>query len=121
MPRIPDFVAHVIETLRLFGPVRPKPLFGCWALYRDDAIFAIVRHDALYLKVDDGNRGAYDSRGLAPFVYETKIGDSITLDYCAAPEETLEDAEAMALWARDAYAAALRSQAAKRGGPKKRR
>lgn len=120
MPRVPEFVAHVIDTLRLFGPVQAKPMFGCWALYRDDVFFALVRHDALYFKVDDANRGDFEARGLAPFVYEMKTGDSITLDYRAAPEETLDDREAMALWARGAYAAALRARAGKRSKAKKR-
>jgi len=118
--RIPDFVTHVMEMLRDFGPVAPKPMFGCWALYRDDVFFAIVRSDTLYLKVDDVNRAEFEARGLAPFVYEMKTGDSITLDYREAPEETLEDIAEMARWARSAYAAALRKPAGKTKGRRPR-
>jgi DNA transformation protein and related proteins len=111
--RIPDFVTHVMELLRELGAVTPKPMFGCWGLYRDDVFFAIVRNDMLYLKVDEANRADFESRGLAPFIYETKTGDSIVLDYREAPEEALEQPGEMARWARSAYAAALRKRAAK--------
>jgi DNA transformation protein and related proteins len=111
--RIPDFVTHVMELLREFGPVTPKPMFGCWALYRDDVFFAIVRRDVLYLKADEANRGEFEARGLGPFIYEMKTGDAITLDYHEAPGEALEEAGEMARWARSAYAAALRKRAAK--------
>ena len=119
MPRVPDFVTHVVEMLRDFGPVVPRPMFGCWALYRDDVFFAIVRHEVLYLKVDDANRGQFEARGLGAFVYEMKSGDSITLDYHEAPVETLETPMEMARWANGAYAAALRKRAA-RAAPRKR-
>jgi DNA transformation protein len=108
-----------MELLREFGAVTPRPMFGCWALYRDDVFFAIVRNDMLYLKVDEANRADFESRGLGPFVYETKIGDSIVLDYHEAPEEALEQCGEMARWARSAYGAALRKRAA-RPAPRKR-
>ena len=113
MTRIPEFVTHVMELLREFGPVVPKPMFGCWALYRDDLFFAIVRHDMLYLKADDTNRGEFEARGLRAFIYETKTGDSIPLDYHEAPGEALEEAAEMTRWAKSAYGAALRKRAAK--------
>ena len=113
MARIPDFVTHVMELLREFGTVTPKPMFGCWALYRDDVFFAIVRNDMLYLKVDEANRADFESRGLGPFVYEMKTGDTIKLDYHEAPGEALEQSGEMARWAKSAYGAALRKRAAK--------
>jgi DNA transformation protein len=114
MPQPSQFVAHVIETLRIFGRVEARPMFGGWGLYHDGTFFALIAADALYLKVDDENRPQFDARGLGPFVYESKVGERIVMHYHAVPEEALEDAEVMAVWARSAYGAALRAAAAKK-------
>src|SRR5206468_2030179 len=92
MAKPSEFVAHVIETLRAFGPVDARPMFGGWGLYHQGVFFALIHADALYLKVDDENRPEFESRGLKPFVYETKVGERIAMHYHAAPEEALEEA-----------------------------
>src|SRR5205085_3165369 len=67
-----EFVNHVVETLRDFGLVTAKPMFGGWGLYHEGLFFALVIQDALYLKVDDENRAEFDRAKLPPFTYVTK-------------------------------------------------
>jgi DNA transformation protein len=117
----PVFVTHVVETLRDFGPVEAKSMFGGWGLYHQGLFFALIAADSLYLKTDAENRAEFDARGLQPFVYEMKDGDRIVMHYLQAPEEALESPAAMVPWARSAYGAALRAAAhkpAKRKAPK---
>ena len=109
-----DFVVHVLETMRRFGAVESKSMFGGWGLYHQGTFFALVAEEALYLKADDENGPEFDARGLGPFVYPLKDGETIVMSYRAAPEEALEDADVMATWARSAYAAALRASSKKR-------
>ena len=110
MPKPSEFVQHVLETMRLLGPVEAKSMFGGWGLYHRGTFFALIAEDALYLKVDDESRPDFEAAGLAPFVYSMKTGD-ITMSYFQAPDDALESPEVMADWARRAYAAALRAPA----------
>ena len=108
-----QFVDHVVETMRAFGPVEARRMFGGWGVYHQGAFFALILEDALYLKTDERNRGEFEARGLEPCTYRMKGGETIVMHYYAAPEEALEDPAEMARWARSGYAAALRAAAAK--------
>jgi len=112
VPKRTDFVEHVVETMRLFGPVESRRMFGGWGLYHQGVFFALIYEEMLYLKADDGNRAEFDARGLEPFAFEKK-GERIETHYRSAPDEALEDPAEMARWARLGYAAALRAAAAK--------
>jgi DNA transformation protein len=105
-----EFVAHVVETMRDFGPVTAKAMFGGWGLYHEGLFFALIAEDTLYLKVDDDNRAEFERAGLPAFVYVTKDGDRMAMSYHQAPPEALESPAAMIAWARSGYGAALRAK-----------
>ena len=105
-----EFVDHVVETMRAFGAVTAKQMFGGWGLYHEGIFFALIAEDTLYLKADEENGAEFDSASLPPFVYVTKDGDSMTMSYRQAPPEALESPPVMTVWARSAYAAALRAK-----------
>ena len=106
-----EFVAHIVETMSAFGPVESKAMFGGWGLYHQGVFFALVAADMLYLKSDDENAAQFDAANLPPFVYESKVGERITMSYRAAPAEALESPDVMLTWARLGYGAALRAAA----------
>jgi DNA transformation protein len=108
-----EFVEHVLETMRTFGAVDPKAMFGGWGLYHGGLFFALISDNVLYLKADAENLATFDARGLAPFVYESRLGEKTAMHYHQAPEEALESPEVMAEWARRSYAAALRAATAR--------
>jgi DNA transformation protein len=116
MPKRSEFVEHVVETMRRFGPVEAKSMFGGWGLYHQGLFFALIAEDTLYLKTDAENRADFDALKLEPFVYAQKDGDTIVMSYRRAPEDALESPDVMAEWARRGYAAALRAAARKRPG-----
>ena len=113
MPKRSEFVEHIVETMRTFGRVEARAMFGGWGLYHEGLFFALVGEDTLYLKVDDENRARFEAQGLQPFVYDAKDGE-YTMSYFQAPEEALESASVMAEWARLGYGAALRAAAKKK-------
>lgn len=115
MPKPSQFVEHVVETMRRFGPVEARAMFGGWGLYHQGLFFALIAEEALYIKTDDESRAEFEALGLQPFVYSMKDG-SIAMSYFQAPDEALESPEVMAEWARRGYAAALRAQGMKRKG-----
>jgi len=104
----PEFVAHVVEQLRPFGPVTVRSMFGGWGIYRDGVFFALVADDTLYFKSDDENRAQFERASPGPFTFEKK-GETVVTHYFAVPEDAFEDARVMARWARLGYAAALRA------------
>ena len=104
----PEFVAHVVEQLRPFGPVTVRSMFGGWGIYRDGVFFALVADDTLYFKSDDENRAQFERASPGPFTFEKK-GETVVTHYFAVPEDAFEDAQVMTRWARLGYAAALRA------------
>ena len=115
-----EFVDHVVETLRAFGAVTVRRMFGGWGLYHEGVFFALIADDVLYLKADERSAGDFDKAGLEPFMFEKRRdGEIIVTSYRRAPNEALEDPRVMARWAKSAYGAALRKEARKRGNKKK--
>ena len=112
MSASPEFCEHITDLLAGFGPVSIRRMFGGAGLFRDGIMFALIVSDTLYLKVDDTTRSAYETAGMGPFTYRRK-GETAALGYYQAPEAALDDPELMRDLARDAFAVALRAQAAK--------
>ena len=110
-------VSHCLELLSPLGRTSSRRMFGGRALYIDDLCMALIFGDALYLKVNDDSRAAFERAGCRPFIYETKDGDHQMLGYYTAPEEAMESPAEMAPWARRALAAAV---AARAKAPKKK-
>ena len=101
-----EFVSFIQDVMSGVGPVKTRKFFGGAGVYLDGLMFAMVFDDALYLKVDDTNRGAFEEEGCEPFVYQGK-NKPITVNYWRVPDRLLEDEEEMAQWARAAFDVAL--------------
>ena len=113
MQPVNEFALHAAELLSAVGNVVPRRMFGGHGLYCDAVMFALIAEDVLYLKVDDGNRAAFERAGCAPFVYGSAAKRTV-MSYYRAPDEVLESRDLATPWARSAFAAALRARAAKR-------
>jgi DNA transformation protein len=62
------FVDHCLELLSPLGSTRAARMFGGHGLYIDDLCVALVFRDALYLKVNEANRAAFEAAHCKPFV-----------------------------------------------------
>jgi DNA transformation protein len=113
-----QFVELALESLREFGAVTTRPMFGGWGIYRDGVFFALIARDTLYFKSDEENRAEFERASPGPFTFEKK-GERVVTHYYEVPEDAFEDARVMARWARLGYAAALRRAKAKR--PRRKR
>ncbi len=111
-----EFASFVVECLQPLGPVSARRMFGGFGIYLHGTMFALIAYDQLYFKVDDGNRRAHEEAGLAHFTYGDG-GKPIRMPYCEAPGEGFDDPEILCAWAREGYAAALRTKRPKRGRP----
>ncbi len=113
-----EYLQFVLEQLQGLGGVAPRRMFGGVGLYHDDRFFAIITRDTMYFKVNDGNRGDYEARGMDRFrPYPNKPYWSMT--YYEVPADILEDSDECVAWARRSIAIA--SMASKPSKPAARR
>ena len=104
-----EFVVHLNEVFRLFGPLHASRMFGGYGLYHDDLMIGLVADDTLYLKTDAVSAPLFSEAGSSPFEY-TKNGVSMKMSYASAPAEIFDDPQAAKEWACRALEAALRSR-----------
>jgi DNA transformation protein len=102
MPVTDDCITHTPDLLHGLGPLRIKRMFGGAGVYCGELFFAVLVDDQLYFKVDEANRGDYESPGLAPF------GRTATMGYYPVPAEVTEEQEQLSEWAEKALQAARR-------------
>lgn len=101
-----EFRDFISEQLEAFGPVDIRRMFGGAGVFRAGLMFGLITDDALYFKVDDGNKADYEAAGTGPFVYEKK-GREMSLAYWRVPEGLLDEADELAEWAHKAFNAAI--------------
>ncbi|HVG43779.1 MAG TPA: TfoX/Sxy family protein [Longimicrobium sp.] len=107
----PEYRDFVLEQLGRVVPVTRRAMFGGVGIYSEGLFFGLMDDDTLYLKVDDGNRGRFESAGMGPF---SPFGDDQhVMQYYELPADLLEDADALRPWvdgALDAARAARRKK-----------
>jgi DNA transformation protein len=113
MPLRRDFLDHIADQLRSFGPVTVRRMFGGAGLYHGERMFGLVADDVLYFKVDDASRADYLAAGAKPFTYRRRLGRATLPTYYEVPASILDDADTLADWARAALAATEASRRAK--------
>jgi DNA transformation protein len=98
-----EFEGYVIEQLAAAGSVTSRRMFGGVGIYLDGAFVGLVAPGSsdLYLKVDATTRGKYEAAGMMPF---RPYADRATvMPFYQVPAEVLENSDALATWAREAY------------------
>jgi DNA transformation protein and related proteins len=110
------FVDFLVERFSVLGKVAAKSMFGGYGFYCDGLFFAIYDGKHVYLKGDGQTIPAFADRGLPAF--QPFDDQPMTMKYWRAPEEMLEDDDALRQWAGEAIATARRA-AKKKPGKKK--
>ena len=102
------------------GRVTIRRMFGGKGVYHEGLIFALEVGGELLLKADATSAPDFEAAGGRQWVYEGHIRKGkVAMPYWSVPDSALDDPDEMAVWARKAYEAALRS--GKQEKPKKRR
>jgi DNA transformation protein len=113
MPVSPSYRDFILDQLsRVAASVRARSMFGGVGIYSGDLFFALIADDALYLKVDDGNRGDFEALGMGPFRPFGEGGE--VMQYYEISADVLEDPEALRPWVEKSIAVAQRARSAKR-------
>jgi DNA transformation protein len=106
------------DLFAAFAPVTVRRMFGGAGIYAEGVMFALVHNGVIYLKAGTRNAAAFEREECPPFTYATKAGRRGVMSYRRMPDRLYDDAEELAIWARDALAAARsgRPQARPAGG-----
>ncbi len=102
-------ISYLLEQLQPLGAVSARRMFGGHGIFCDGLMFALIADEQLYFKVDSHNTGNYEQRDLPPFRYQRRH-QWVELSYRLAPEELIDEADELILWAADAVAAARRAR-----------
>src|SRR5687767_13162307 len=112
-----SFTAFVLDQLRGLDPVQARKMFGGEGLYWNGQIFGLVDEGRLYFRVAESTVTRYQAMESKPF--EPWPGHVMN-GYYEVPAEILEDLDAAAAWAREAWAlprAKRRKSSAKKSTP----
>jgi DNA transformation protein len=104
---------HISELFAAYGPVSVRRMFGGFGIYGNGTMFALVHDGVIYLKADAASVAAFEREGQGPFTYNTKGGKRAIMSYRRMPERLYDEADELAVWARQALMAAERSARAK--------
>ena len=97
-----EFIEHLKEVFREFGPITARRMFGGYGIYFDGIMIALVADDTLYLKADKVLAPRFEQHGLDQFMYP-KGNKMVGMSYYLAPDDALEDPSVMCEWAQLAY------------------
>ena len=108
-----SFADFLHEQLAPLGAIKLRRMFGKTGVFCDGVMLGMVADDALYFRVDDGNRVAFkEAQSSPPLSYE-KGGHAIDLSFWRAPDRLFDEPDEFVAWARVALAAARRVEANK--------
>ena len=57
------FVKNILDMLSDLGDVRSRAMFGGYGIYHDGVMIGLIASGVFYLKVDGGNRAAFEAEG----------------------------------------------------------
>jgi len=109
----PEFSEHIRDLFAGLGPVTIRRMFGGAGLFIDDAMFALVADETIYMKTDDDLARAYRDAGSKPFVYSGG-GRTIEMSYWRLPDSAMDDPDEALDWARRSLVPAEKAAAEKR-------
>ena len=113
MPVPSAFKDRIMEELEPLGEVSARAMFGGYGVFEGGDMFALMAGSALFFKVDESNRAAYEEAG------SPKYGP---MPYFRVPDTILEDGGALEEWARLAisvgHATAKKATGKKKSGKK---
>ncbi|MFC2969135.1 TfoX/Sxy family protein [Acidimangrovimonas pyrenivorans] len=99
----PALIEHLKDLFAGLGPFSVRRMFSGAGLYVDeDAMFALIARDTVYLKTDDSTRPLFEAEGCVPFAI-TRDGKTRSLpSFMTLPDAAFDDPDEALIWARRA-------------------
>jgi DNA transformation protein and related proteins len=112
-----DLLEILKESLDRAGPVSGRRMFGGIGVYFEGTFFAIIDDGAIYFKISDVTRAAFEAERSRPFSYQTKSGETHLTSYWRLPDRLLDDVDELREWAQASIAVAGDAAAEKKRDP----
>lgn len=116
----PELREHIRDLFAGVGPVQVRRMFGGAGVYLDDACFAIIIDDEIYMRGDDALGPDFEDAGAERWVYSSERRGQVAMPYWRLPDSAQDDPDEAAEWARRSLAPA-REAAAKKAAAKARK
>jgi DNA transformation protein len=104
----------LLDLFANFGRVTLRKMFSGFGISVDGVNFAMALRAGLIFRADEQTISRFEAEGARPFEYPTRAKTVTVMSYWHVPERLYDDPEELAVWARDALAAAQRAKLKKR-------
>ena len=107
MATSPEYAEYILDQLSQAGTITSRKMFGGVGVYIDDVFCAIIgSSNVFYLRVGSENIEDYQHAGMDKF----PGGKGAGMPYFEVPEDVLEDALVLKVWALKARCSALKAK-----------
>jgi DNA transformation protein len=101
-----EFKNFVLDQVQGIGEFETKRMFGGLALLRQGSAFAKIKHDKVWLKVDESNLADFQRHGMNQYTYGKD--NSRKLNYYETPIEIVEDRDKLKDWVQKSIEIAVK-------------
>ena len=101
-----EFKNFVLDQLQGIGEFETKRMFGGIALLSKGSAFAKIKHDKVWLKVDESNLIDFRERGMKQYTYGKD--NSRKLNFYETPIEIIEDRDKLKGWVKKSMKVAMK-------------
>ena len=101
-----EFKNFVLDQLQGIGEFETKRMFGGLALLHQGSAFAKIKHDKVWLKVDESNLIDFRERGMKQYTYGKD--NSRKLNFYETPIEIIEDRDKLKGWVKKSMKVAMK-------------
>jgi len=100
-----EFKNFVLDQLQGIGEFETKRMFGGLALLHQGSAFAKIKHDKVWLKVDESNLVDFKGQGMTQYTYGKE--NSRKLNFYETPIEIIEDKDKLKDWVKKSIKVAV--------------
>ena len=93
-----EFKNFVLDQLQGIGEFETKRMFGGLALLHQGSAFAKIKHDKVWLKVDESNLSDFEAHEMNQYTYGKD--NSRKLNFYETPIEVIEDRDKLKAWVK---------------------
>ena len=101
-----EFKNFVLDQLQGIGEFETKRMFGGLALLHQGSAFAKIKHEKVWLKVDNTNREDFEKLGMQQYTYGKD--NSRKLNFYETPIEVIEDRDELKDWVKKSIDLAMK-------------
>jgi DNA transformation protein len=100
-----EFKNFVLDQLQGIDEYESKRMFGGLALLHQGSAFAKIKHDKVWLKVDESNLADFKEQGMKQYTYGKD--NSRKLNFYETPIEVIEDRDKLKDWVKKSIEVAM--------------